>query len=721
MLLVGVLGSSSCSNPAVDETEQVQRAIEPGTGATDSTFNLANEPAIAVNPINPNNIVFAIGPTLLISNDGGATFPVVGNASIATGYFADRDSALAFDSRGRLFIGYLLLTGGPGRDVFVQQIDPSTGATVGATTNVTGQLGISSSSNGHDKPWIAIDRNPGSPHRDRLYVTWVDGSDVIRTAHADSPGTSWSGLLSLSSNADCPDAAGRDCFPWPPHIAVGKDGAVYLSYRTGVRIFGSDGGTSGNFFNYVVDEHMVLFRSDTGGSSYAFSTSPALQTITTNTGNLRLLDRSDSWTLGAGQDWILPNPGDSQKLAIVFNSDPTPSPDDGPGFDDADVYIIRSSDRGASWTTPVKVSADSAGPLQLFPTGAWDSKNDCLTVAWFDGRRGFSDPMFRNSSGNVLLDVIIRMSSDGGATFGPEFQVNDNPMNPDPGEGNLNAPGVPPAVRIGEYFGVLSRRGAVWPGGTGIIDFDNSEHKCSLPSACLLASNSLTVGDSNTVTAPVTAGSQFSLGLSSTITGDVLVGGNGTVHTGGVVNGNMTLRGTLSHPDGFTVTGTLTQNDSPIILKLQTKTFSVGSGSQSVAQGATTTLAPGNYGTMTIGSNAVVTLLAGTYNFASLNVGTGVHLVVKGGGVNVNIQGDFTFGDSSQVVQSSGGSLFVYSNGNTIHVGKNLHFVGVLVAPHGNLTVYSQSTVDGCVGAQDLTLQPNVKLNAGALRLPVAQ
>jgi len=49
----------SCAPPPdEDHAAAVRQAIEPGTGAPDVLINFANEPAIAVNPTNPNNIVF---------------------------------------------------------------------------------------------------------------------------------------------------------------------------------------------------------------------------------------------------------------------------------------------------------------------------------------------------------------------------------------------------------------------------------------------------------------------------------------------------------------------------------------------------------------------------------------------------------------------------------------------------------------------------------------
>src|SRR4029078_4660113 len=121
----------------------IVRAIEPGTGATDLAFNLPNEPAIAVNPTNPNNIAFSLTPfSVLISNDGGLTFPINATVGVPPTHGGDRDTSMAFDSQGRLFVWYLLGVNGGGVDTFLQQLNPATGAQVGPAVNITQQLGI---------------------------------------------------------------------------------------------------------------------------------------------------------------------------------------------------------------------------------------------------------------------------------------------------------------------------------------------------------------------------------------------------------------------------------------------------------------------------------------------------------------------------------------------------------------------------------------------------
>src|SRR5205823_781899 len=100
---------------------------------------VGNEPTIAVNPFNANNVVVAQfnngQQTMKISLDGGATFPIQRNALLPAGQtgFAGDDS-LAFDATGRLFWTYLT-TPGP-IDVVSLQVNPTTGAVLGGPSFV---------------------------------------------------------------------------------------------------------------------------------------------------------------------------------------------------------------------------------------------------------------------------------------------------------------------------------------------------------------------------------------------------------------------------------------------------------------------------------------------------------------------------------------------------------------------------------------------------------
>jgi cellulase/cellobiase CelA1 len=236
--------------------------------------------------------------------------------------------------------------------------------------------------------------------------------------------------------------------------------------------------------------------------------------------------------------------------------------------------------------------------------------------------------------------------------------------------------------------------------------------ECTAP-ACILGETNVDLRDRVVATADVGAGSFLEVGAPATVNGDGFVGGDALIRSNGVVTGNLTLAGTLSTQGPSTVGGTLTENGDPTIPTLPTKTFATGSGFQEVT--GVQTLAPGNFGDVVVRSNATVTLNAGTYNFASLNIETDVNLVVNGA-VEVNVEGDFQLGDRSDV--TGAGELGVYSNGGFVRIGTDATFSGILVAPNANVIVASRTEVDGCVGGENVTFDTDVTLASGGRTLP---
>ena len=76
-------------------------------GPGDLQLGGINEPTIAINPLDANNIVAASLFRLHVSTDGGATFSGPTFLVVPTGFSPAGDPSLAFDSQGRLFWTYL--------------------------------------------------------------------------------------------------------------------------------------------------------------------------------------------------------------------------------------------------------------------------------------------------------------------------------------------------------------------------------------------------------------------------------------------------------------------------------------------------------------------------------------------------------------------------------------------------------------------------------------
>lgn len=447
------LAALGCSDrQQVSSRSGSERIAQLEEAVIDQRLNLSgNEPSIAEDPTNPRNLAVAQFTTVSFSTDGGATFPNTVTAPTPPGYnfgFGG-DPSLAFDSQGNLFFSYLATSNTFGTvDVFIQRFDHATATPVGGPVNVSEMAGVGAvDGSNSDKEWLAIDRFPGSPFQDRLYMVWTDfgvSPVAVYTSFSSDSGLTWSPAQTISIAAEG--------FPWPPHIAAAPNGDVYVAYHA------------------EPSGEIVVLRSPfdsptSSGGVFDLSTRisafpPGAANITFNVqGGGRELDRNRSWTQGSAQPFILPDPTDPNHVMIVAADDPTDF-DDGAGFDDMAVFAVHTMDRGASWSTPAEVDdGPDFVPVtshEFFPTGAFDLDSRCVSIAYY------ASTSLTNDNGDFLLEMRVRTSADGGFTFSPSAPASDRFFDPD-----LNAPDrFPPSqtFRIGEYNGVLMSRGVVWTG-----------------------------------------------------------------------------------------------------------------------------------------------------------------------------------------------------------------------------------------------------------------
>jgi hypothetical protein len=232
-----------------------------------------NETAIAVDPNNPNRVVAAandyvtrtwsctVGSTpcsalgdgysgTYFSNNGGTTWAglssdpahlgtLIPGVERLTGgqYDAGGDPAVAFDSKGNVYYAGLGFnrTSAP-NTVAVNRgtFDGSGNLTWGSPTfiNQTTSPAVL-----NDKEWIAVDSNPSSPFRDRVYVTYTrflfnphTGSFIeapIQFASSADGGATFSTPVSVSGNV---------LFDQGSRPIVGPDGTLYVIFEGATRL-----------------------------------------------------------------------------------------------------------------------------------------------------------------------------------------------------------------------------------------------------------------------------------------------------------------------------------------------------------------------------------------------------------------------------------------------------------------------------------------------------
>ncbi|HEY6971648.1 MAG TPA: sialidase family protein, partial [Candidatus Angelobacter sp.] len=254
-----------------------------------------------------------------------------------------------------------------------------------------------------DKPYIIADNGNG-PHAGNLYVGWtrwtLKDSEILLSRSTDG-GKSWSKPIEIDDHPGLPrdDNGALEGFA----AAVAPDSTVYAVWSTG--------------------EGIVLTASHDGGRSFSrprliLHTAPIMFAIQT-------LERAN----GFPQIAIDPKSG---RLYVTWSDYRN---------GDLDVFCAASSDKGRTWSQPVRVNNDPIhnGAEQFFQWSAVDPVDGSVNVVFYD-RRG--DPQGRKQI------VVLARSSDQGKSFA-NYAWTDNAFE----AGN---------VFFGDYTGLAAFGGRVY-------------------------------------------------------------------------------------------------------------------------------------------------------------------------------------------------------------------------------------------------------------------
>lgn len=310
------------------------RVVDIANDANDPSNLEDSEPSIAVNPLNPLEIVIvafseawgaSVSAPIWKSRDGGFTWTKVPQIAAPSASLAGPgDQKIDFDSTGNLFVAELGLF--PVTDFIYRQTGGADAAlTVGAAY-------------GDDQPHLNLDKVGASGCFNRLYSPWLNTSLANNQSNVANSTTGGAVMSSVAAgdNSSFPNRTTR--------IALGPDGKSYIIYKT------REGTVDANFET----AHFFVRRSDDCGSTWtaiggtsgvSVHGATAVTTwFTTNFGN------SGKGSVGRARSsdaWVATDPNSGDVYAVYANRD-------GSGF--GQLFVVRSTTQGVSWGAPVRIT-----------------------------------------------------------------------------------------------------------------------------------------------------------------------------------------------------------------------------------------------------------------------------------------------------------------------------------------------------------------------------
>lgn len=344
------------------------------------------EPTIIIDPNNTNHIVGgAIIDRYYYSNDAGYTWET---GHLTSPYGVWGDPVVIVDTAGSYYYFHL---SNPIQGSWIDRIVCQKADQIGDQWGEGTYTGLNGTKN-QDKHWAVVDQS-----NNNIYVTWTqfdtygsndtsDKSNIMFSKSTDG-GQSWGDALRINEvPGDCLDDDNTVEGAVP---AIGPNGKIYVAWA----------GPSGLVLNKSNDEGETWLNEDIfiadipGGWAYSI---PGIYRC--NGLPITKCDLSG----GPFHGTIYVNWSDQQN-----------------GEDDTDIWLVRSTDDGNTWSEPIRVNDDASGKQQFFTWMDVDQQTGYLWFVWYD-RRNYD---------NNNTDVYMACSKDGGETF-TNFKVSESPFIP---------------------------------------------------------------------------------------------------------------------------------------------------------------------------------------------------------------------------------------------------------------------------------------------------
>jgi hypothetical protein len=395
-----------------------------------------SETSIAIDPTNAKLLVAGSNEInrnpmrAYYSSDSGKTWgavdlplpPPIAGSAVDFG----SDPGVAWDLRGEVYYSYIVVYFSAGfAAVTGSEMAVARSLDHGHTWNAT-YFALQSAANPFDdKPMIAVDTHANSSFANRVYVAW----DLTGTDHSDGDAI----LVSHSGNHGVNFTA--------PVAASPSTGET----RKGV--IGADPVVSADGNLYVAWNDFQKWTLEVSGSTDGGVTFGSVHTIAK--------DR-------IGFDISIP--AQNSRHALLYpacgaspnDSDTPAAPDrlycswiDGNFSAGVNLYFARSSDGGATWSAPLRVTDDN-------PVAVHDHFNQWLAVDPVTGRIHVSWYDTRLDPTRHSTNVFWAQSTDNGTTFLKNMRVTTAPT-------NERTKGADFGNQYGDYEGIAAYGGVVYP------------------------------------------------------------------------------------------------------------------------------------------------------------------------------------------------------------------------------------------------------------------
>ncbi|MBA3920153.1 MAG: exo-alpha-sialidase [Nostocaceae cyanobacterium] len=410
-----------------------------------SPSNARSESAIAINPLDPYNIVasskrftnpatYAFSLAAYATFDGGQSWIEAPPLALQPGWAGTSDPAVAWDNFGNAYL--VALPFGPGSSIPTLGIAVYRSADGGRTWEPPTLI---HSSSGDDKQWAAGDINPASPFYGNVYAAWDDGGGVgdskLAFARTTDHSATWKGFGPQPAGTALPgitDSGG-------PELSVAADGTIYIVWVT-------------------ASNQIKFIKSTNGGESFSAPV-VAASGITT----LSAFPTTEGWSTFLGASFrILTLPtgciGTGNNVIFAWAD----AREIVSGQRRSRIYYRHSTDGGNTWQGP-----DSGQPLLTGVLAPPSSKHDFhpQLISTPTGEIGCAFYEYGPTGGGEfpsnLIHVILAVSSDNGATFADRVFVTDQAWDP-----TVDAPtvhGTTTVTFIGDYFGLDASRLGFFP------------------------------------------------------------------------------------------------------------------------------------------------------------------------------------------------------------------------------------------------------------------